>query len=187
MKIITVLLLLLTLGFGSEYKKLGLIPANVNYDKESVEEFSELIYDALANAIAEYNFSQKSTSDMYRISDTAIIVRDNKRYKETLVGDKRFKKEIKESHHKIKKDYLSYMKKRHLQKLMLMDFSTSKILHVMRKSRGMWSVAISISQYSLNAKPIYKKFIYKYNAQTCELADKSSVKLNSDIAGILSK
>lgn len=185
MKIFTLFLLLLTLSFADGYKKIGLIPADINYNKEAAQEFSEILYDAVVNAIAKYNFSQNVPQNMYNISETVMIVKDNKRYKETLLASKKFQKEIKESHIKIKKDVNSYMKKRGLSKLLVMDFNTKKVTRMMRKCKGLCNVAISLVEYTPNAKPLKMKLKYRYSVDTCQLTDKSTNAINTKIASLL--
>jgi hypothetical protein len=174
MKIFTLLLLLSTLIFANNFKKIAVIPANVNYDIDSVQEFSELLYDSVINAVAQYNFSQTNPSKMYQIRGP-------------FLAEKKYAQRIKNFHIALRNNSSSLMLKHHLEKLLVMDFSTNQVRRLMRRCKHSCNVTVSFTEYSLGKKPVSKKVTYKYAADTCLLTDKSMNSLNESISSYLSK
>jgi len=174
MRFLTLLILLTVVSFANEYKRIALIPSNINYTKESAEEFSEILYDSVANAVAEYNFSQKVPQDMYQLRGP-------------LLPQKRYQPKIKNAHKTIKSGPFKFMQKHKLDKLLVMDFNTNRVVQTMSRCKKLCNVKISFTAYTIGKKPFSKTFTYKYNGDSCLLSDASTDSLNKSIAHYLSK
>lgn len=174
MKIFTLLLLFLTLSIADEYKKIAVIPANINYNKESAQEFAEMLYDSVLNSIAEFNFTQKVSSDMYQLRGP-------------LLAQKKYHIKIRNAHVASESDPLVFMQKHKLDKLLVMDFNTKRIIYTMSRCKKLCNVKISFKEYTLGKKPVSKKITYKYDANSCLLSDSSTLSMNKSIASFLHK
>ena len=168
MKIFTLLILLSSLLFSEVEKKIEVVPADINYKMEMAQEFSEILYDAVLNAIAEFNFTQKNRDEIYHISDK-------------LLANKEYSKDIKEAHTEIKLNALAYMKKYNLTKIIVMDFSTNEIVQKLKNCSGTCKVKVSFMQYTLEKKPSTINYVYEYDGAICLLSDKTTVDINKNI------
>ena len=174
MRIFILLFALATLAFSNEYKRIAVIPSDIDYAKESAQEFSEILYDSVVNSIAKYNFSQKVPQNMYQLRGP-------------LLAQKKYQTQIKNAHITIKDKPLAFMQKHKLDKLLVMDFNTNRVLHMMKNCKKLCKVKISFLAYTLGKKPFSKTLTYKYDADSCLLSDKSTDSLNRSIANYLSK
>ena len=172
MKFFLLLSLLISVSFANDYKRLAVIPANVNYSKESIEEFAEILHDTVVNAVAEYNFTQTTSSDMYELRGP-------------LLAEKKYRTQIRNAHVKIKSDPVLFMQKHKLDKLLVMDFSSNRILRTVTRCRGLCSVKISFVEYAEGKEPVSRNLTYKYNGNSCVLSDKSNDSINATIASFL--
>jgi hypothetical protein len=174
MRFFTLILLLTVYSFANEYKRIAIIPSNINYTKESAEEFSEILYDSVANAVAEYNFAQKVPQNMYQLRGP-------------LLAQKKYQTEIRNAHRVIKSKPFEFMKKHKLDKLLVMDFNTNRVIHMMNRCKKLCNVKISFIAYTIGKKPFSKTLTYQYNGESCLLSDKSTDSLNRSISHYLSK
>lgn len=178
LRLILSLLLLLHTLYAGEYKKIALIPADINYNKEDAEAFSEMLYDALSNSIAEYNFSQSKKEDMYKIMPIG---------ETTLIASKQYQAKIHQVHKAAAKNPKEFLESNHLEQILLVDFSTKKILKTMKSCRSKCPVTISLQLFKTTGDPFFKKYTLQYDAKTCMLADESIEQLNSNISQLLGK
>jgi len=174
MRIFTLLLILSTLMFANDYKRVAVIPADINYDKESAEEFAEILYDSVVNGIAEYNFTQKIPTNMYELRGP-------------LLPKKKYQVQIKDAHSKIKGGSIAFMKRHKLNKLLVMDFGTNHIVHTMNKCKKLCDVRIIFTTYTADLNSSSKTMTYQYDDDSCLLSDKSTNSLNKSIARFLRK
>ena len=172
MRILILLILMTSFLFSDIEKRIEVVPADINYNVEIAEEFSEILYDAVLNAIAEFNFTQKNRDEIYHISDK-------------LLASKEYTKEIKKAHREIKLNASEYMKKNNLTKILLMDFSTDKIVQKLKNCNGKCKVQVSFVQYTLNKQTTTVKLTYEYDGAICLLSDQSTAYINQNIQGYL--
>lgn len=174
MRIFTLLLLLSTLIFANNYKRVAVIPADINYDKESAEEFAEILYDSVVNGIAKYNFTQTVPANMYELRGP-------------LLPKKKYQVKIKDAHTKIKANSIAFMKKHKLDKLLVMDFSTNRVIYTMNRCTKLCNVSILFTAYVVDQNSSSKTMTYQYDGDSCLLSDKSTHSLNNSIAKFLRK
>ena len=174
MRLFFLALLLTTLSFANEYKKVAIIPANINYNKEAAQEFSEILYDSVVNAVAEYNFSQTLPSNMYQL-------------KGPLLAQKKYAVQIKDIHKEVKEAAQLLMVQHKLDKLLVMDFSTNRVVRTMKRCKNLCDVKISFLEFSLGKEPLSKDVTYQFDASSCLLSDSSTDALNSSMTSYLSK
>jgi len=174
MRIVALLLLVSSLLFSASSKKIEVIPADVTYSIENVNDFSELLFDAVLNAVAEYNFAQTEEEGVFAVTTGP-------------TASAKYAKNIKNAHKKIKKDSLGYMKKRHLTKLITMDFNTKKVNNMMKKCKRKCKTQVNFTFYELDKKPVAKKLTYEYDGKICVLTDRSTDKINHEIEAFLRK
>jgi len=160
--------------FANEYKKIEIIPANTNYMEESAEEFAEILYDNVVNAIAEYNFTKKSSNSMYQLQGL-------------LLAKKQYAEDIKLIHRKVVNNPISFMKKRALDKLLIMDFNTTNVVPIIKNCTGLCDINITFTKYSINTEPNSSTFTYVFDGNSCLLSDKSSYSITQLIEKFLNK
>jgi len=174
MRIFALMIMLSTLMFANNYKRLAVIPADINYDKESAEEFAEILYDSVVNSIAEYNFTQRIPENMYELRGP-------------LLPKKKYQPQIKDAHSKLKHGSVAFMKKHKLDKLLVMDFNTNRVVYTMNRCKKLCNVRIMFTAYTADQNSSSRTMTYQYDGDSCLLSDKSTNALNKSIARFLRK
>ena len=111
------------------------IPADVDYENEYVEEFSSKVYDLIQDAIANYIYKQKRVEDLYKV-------------KENTLPQRKFSKRTEKFNEEIRKDAGAYMKRRGLDRLIVFDFSSKAVSSRLHKCKKRCALNVTVDFYS---------------------------------------
>ncbi|SFV58720.1 hypothetical protein MNB_SM-7-1379 [hydrothermal vent metagenome] len=162
--------------YADGYKSIAVIPADINYNNQDAVEFGEVLYDAVLDGIASYNFAQQKSENMYKITKEIEPKKENS-------------PEIKSAHIALKNDPQTFLKQNKLDKAIVMDFSTKRAAYIINNCQGICDIKISLAFYAkdLNVSSSKKEFTYKYDGNSCLLSDKSLQSLKDTQASFLAK
>ena len=184
-KIVALFFIIVTAASAVElHRFVEVVPANVDYNDEYVEEFSSKVYDLFQDAIASYNNKQTVTSELYKV-------------KENTLPEKKYAKRTKRLNKEVAKDPFAYMKRRNLDKLIVFDFISRKVSSKMRRCskecsfdvKVMWYVNYKNGSIDKNGKEKKKlkveRLSFLYNVQTGLFSQTTVAMIRAKVARFL--
>jgi hypothetical protein len=157
---------------AQESRNIEIIPADIDYSNELAEEYSQELYDMFIDSVANYNFKQTDKNKIYFL-------------KENTLPKKKYAKRVKYFNKEIAKDPLTYIQRRDLKYLIVFDFSTKRIVRMLKRCKGKCKTNIIINYYNLNAKKLKQNMTLVYNAKVSLITRRSQKKLEKNIYKLL--
>jgi len=167
---IIVAVLLNTSLFGKNFVEV--IPANINYKNESLADFSEYLYEAFQNAIAEYNYKQNSV-------ETMVILKEN------TTPELKNKHRTVKFHSEVKKDAIAYINRRDLKNLIVLDFNSKKVAKALSRCKYECSISVNANLYNRRGVKDSKYLYLTYNGKAYLFNKKSKNAINSTVFELL--